>query len=74
MSVYGRMHAQGGGVSSGRGAASVGARARSVGGVMSEARVRAKHAVMERVGYVEVARISDATGELDEESGAAEDE
>lgn len=57
MSVYGRMRARGGGVSSGRGAASVGARARSVGGVMSEARVRAKHAVMERVGYVEVARI-----------------
>lgn len=58
MSVYGRMRARGGGVSSGRGAASVGARARSwLGGVMSGARVRAKHAVMERVGYVEVARI-----------------
>lgn len=57
MSVYERMRVRGGGISSGRGAASVGARARSVGGVMSEARVRAKHAVMERVGYVEVARI-----------------
>lgn len=57
MSVYGRMRVRGGGISSGRGAASVGARARSVGGVMSEARARVKHAVMERVGYVEVARI-----------------
>ncbi len=62
MSVYRRVRAQRGdaGASAAMGASAASAgrsRARFADGPLSEVRVRAKRAVMERVGYVEVARI-----------------